>query len=63
MRAFPEHVSAALESSLTDIEDALQLLSAKEGGCDIIVTRDQEGFRLSNIPAITPEDFLSRILE
>ena len=61
--SLPEHVSSALESPFPDIEDALQLLSAKEGGCDVIVTRDLEGFRLSDIPAITPEDFLSRILE
>ena len=61
--SLPEHVSEMLNSPLNDIEDALQLLSAKEGGCDVIVTRDLEGFRLSDIPAITPEDFLSRILE
>ena len=61
--SIPEHVVAMLESPLTDVEDALQLLSAKEGGCDLLVTRDLEGFRLSDIPAITPKDFLSRILE
>ena len=61
--SLPEHVSEMLNSPLNDIEDALQLLSAKSGGCDIIVTRDIEDFALSDIPAITPEDFLSRILE
>lgn len=61
--SLPEHVSAMLESPLPDVEDALQLLSAREGGCDLIITRDMEGFRLSDIPVITPEDFLSRILE
>ena len=61
--SLPEHVDAMLESSFPDVEDALQLLSAKEGGCDLIVTRDLEDFRLSDIPAISPEDFLSRILE
>ena len=61
--SLPEHVSAALESPFTDIEDALQLLSAKEGGCDIIVTRDVDDFAHSDIPVITPEYFLRRILE
>ena len=61
--SLPEHVDAMLKSPLRDIEDAFQLLSAKEGGCDLIVTRDLEDFRLSDIPAIAPEDFLSRILE
>ncbi|MBR5703444.1 MAG: PIN domain-containing protein [Bacteroidales bacterium] len=61
--ALPEHVSAMLESPLSDIEDSLQLLSAKEGACDIIVTRDLNGFQQSDIPAICPADLLSRILD
>ena len=61
--ALPEHVPEMLESPLQDIEDALQLLSARSGGCELIVTRDVEGFRLSEIPVITPADLLSRILE
>ena len=61
--ALPEHVTAMLESPISDIEDSMQLLSAKDGACDIIVTRDIDGFRQSDIPAISPEDLLSRILE
>jgi hypothetical protein len=61
--SLPEHVNEMFESPLDDIEDALQLLSAKSGGCDIIVTRDVEDFAFSDIPAITPSDFLTRILE
>lgn len=61
--SLPEHVNEMFESPLSDIEDALQLLSAKNGNCDVIVTRDVEDFALSDIPAISPEDFLSRILE
>lgn len=61
--ALPEHVDAMLESPLPDLEDALQLLSAKDGGCELVVTRDLDGFHQSDIPAITPEDLLRRILE
>ena len=61
--ALPEHVHEMLESPLNDIEDALQLLSAKEGRCELIVTRDTCDFVHSDIPAITPENLLSRILE
>lgn len=61
--ALPEHVHEMLESPLSDIEDALQLLSAKEGRCELIVTRDTGDFVHSDIPAITPESLLSRILE
>ena len=61
--ALPEHVHEMLESPLSDIEDALQLLSAKEGRCELIVTRDTGDFAQSDIPAITPENLLSRILE
>ena len=61
--SLPEHVNEMFECPLNDIEDTLQLLSAKIGNCDVIVTRDVEDFALSEIPAISPEDFLGRILE
>jgi predicted nucleic acid-binding protein len=61
--ALPEHVIEIQESPLNDIEDALQLLSAKSAGCDFIVTRDLYDFLQADIPAITPEQLLSRILE
>ena len=61
--ALPEHVNEMLDSPLSDIEDAFQLLSAKSGGCDIIITRNVADFLHSEIPAITPEQLLNRILE
>ena len=61
--SLPEHVGASLEGPLSDIEDALQLLSARSGGCDLIVTRDLEGFRQADLPVISPGEFLGRILE
>ena len=35
----PEHMDNMLESPMKDIEDAIQVQSAKEGLCDLIVTR------------------------
>ena len=60
--SLPGHVANMLESQINDIGDALQVQSAAEGGCDVIVTRNIHDFKLSEIPAISPDDFLSRIL-
>ena len=61
--SLPEHIELMLASPMRDIEDALQVQSAKEGRCDIIVTRNTADFKLSEIPAIAPDDFLRRIFE
>ena len=61
--SLPEHVENVLECTMNDIEDALQVQSAKEGQCDIIVTRDIADFKESDIPVISPQDLLSRIIE
>lgn len=60
--SLPGHVSSVLEGSLPDIEDALQVQSALEGSCDLIVTRNGKDFAASSIPVISPEDFLSRVV-
>lgn len=60
--SLPGHVANMLESQINDIEDALQVQSAAEGGCDVIVTRNTHDFKLSEIPAIAPDEFLRRIL-
>ncbi len=61
--SLPEHIAKMLESQMSDIEDALQVQSAAEGGCDVIVTRNIHDFKLSEIPAISPDEFLRKILE
>ncbi len=61
--SLPEHVANMLNGQMSDIEDALQVQSALEGRCDVIVTRNVHDFSLSEIPAITPADMLSRIFE
>ncbi len=60
--SLPEHVTNMLAGQMSDVEDALQVQSALEGGCDVIVTRNIHDFRHSEIPAITPDDLLNRIL-
>lgn len=60
--SLPEHVSNMLDSPMKDIEDALQAESAKEGQCDIIITRDTADFRQASLPVISPDELIKRIL-
>jgi predicted nucleic acid-binding protein len=48
----------AIHSGWKDFEDALQYQSALSAQCDIIMTRDHNGFKASLIPIYTPEQFL-----
>ncbi len=59
----PSHFEDMLSGPMSDIEAALQVQSALKGRCDIIVTRNIHDFKLSEIPAITPDDLLSRIIK
>ena len=59
--SLPEHISKIIEMPTKDIEDAMQMLSAQEGGCDVIVTRDAAGFEGCEIPVVSPANFLRRI--
>ena len=44
--------------ALTDLEDGLQMQAAKDCKLDYIITRDIDDFKMSDVPAILPEDFL-----
>jgi predicted nucleic acid-binding protein len=48
----------ALQSPLSDFEDAVTAAAARLAGCDCIVTRDPKGFRASPVRAFTPEAVL-----
>ena len=50
-----EVLHEALESSLTDFEDAVTAAAARFAGCVHIVTRDPKGFRGSPVSSIAPE--------
>lgn len=60
--SLPEHITNMLESPMSDIEDALQVQSAKEGCCDLIVTRNLRDFRAADIPTISPDALLERVI-
>ena len=60
--SLPEHVENMLECQMNDIEDAMQVQSAKEGQCDVIVTRNTTDFRDAGLPVISPEEFLKKII-
>lgn len=57
-----ENVRHALErNDFPDFEDCLQDECASQNHADYIITRNIDDFLNSNIPAITPSDFLKRI--
>ena len=50
----------ALNSGSPDFEDAIQMASAEQLGMDYIVTRNTDHFRESEVPAVTPSEFLEK---
>ena len=56
-----ENVRHALErNDFPDFEDCLQDECAAQSHADYIITRNTDDFSNSNIPAITPSDFLEK---
>ena len=51
--------AAALDSPLSDYEDAVQVEVAREARCDYIVTRDLRDYGSSPVPFIDPAGFLA----
>lgn len=51
-------IRAALQSSITDFEDAVTNEAANAAGVETIVTRNTPDFTTSAIPAVLPEEFL-----
>ena len=51
-------VDWALASGFSDFEDAMQYDCAVSGSADVIVTRDKAGFLASQIPVVTPTEFM-----
>ena len=50
----------ALNIGGPDFEDAIQMASAEQLGMDYIVTRNTDHFRESEVPAVTPSEFLEK---
>ncbi|MEM9216404.1 MAG: PIN domain-containing protein [Cyanobacteria bacterium P01_F01_bin.150] len=56
-------IRAALQSSMTDFEDAVTSEAAHALALDFIVTRNTRDFRQSLVPAIQPEAFCASLSE
>jgi predicted nucleic-acid-binding protein len=56
-------IKAALQSSITDFEDAVTSEAANAAGVEVIVTRNKSDFAASAIPALLPDEFLAMLLE
>ena len=55
-------IRSAVSLRWKDMEDCVQYLTARNEGADYIITRDLTGFSSSDIPVMTPVEFLSIIL-
>lgn len=55
------HLRLALDSAITDFEDALQLGAAMAAGAELIATRHVRDYRRSTVPALTPAGVLDRL--
>ena len=57
-----EIISAALDGGWRDMEDHVQSLVAKRESADVIITRNEKDFALSDVRVLSPSGFLSGIL-
>ena len=55
-------IEQALNSNFSDFEDATQYFAAKKERVDYILTRDENGFKISDIPVMSVTDFLNSFL-
>jgi len=53
--------SALTREGFKDLEDDLQIECAKIARVDFIITRDAKGFKNSDVPALSPEEFLRMV--
>lgn len=54
-------IEKGLNSRFSDFEDSLQYFSALKSECNIIVTRNGKDFKRSQIPIMTPDEYLSSL--
>jgi predicted nucleic acid-binding protein len=54
-------IQSALSSQFKDFEDAIQYFAAKaEGGISAVVTRNKPDYSASEIPVLSPEEYLAQ---
>ena len=56
-------ISTALSLRWKDFEDAVQYITAKENRVDYIITRNEVDFKNSDIPCMSPMDFIALLRE
>lgn len=54
-------IEKGLNSKFNDFEDSLQYFSALKSDCNILLTRNGKDFKLSDMPIMTAEEYLSSI--
>ncbi|MNQ64751.1 PIN domain protein [compost metagenome] len=54
-------IDKSLNSNFKDFEDAVQYFTCIKNDCNFIITRDLKDFKNSEIPAISPKEFLASI--
>jgi predicted nucleic acid-binding protein len=54
-------VDKGLASKFSDFEDSLQYYCAVKMDCNIIITRNVKDFKESDIPVLTPDEYLNSI--
>ena len=55
-------IREALDAPMADFEDAVQAVTVKRIGVNIVVTRDKTGFRDSGLNFYSPEEFLETLI-
>ncbi len=54
-------VDKGLSSRFSDFEDSLQYYCAIRKGCNILITRNGKDFKESDIPVLSPDEYLNSL--
>ena len=54
-------INQAIDSEITDFEDAIQVFSAKSNSIDLIITRNKSDFANCGIKAIEPGELIQSL--
>ena len=54
-------IDKGLSSKFNDFEDSLQYYCAVNSECNIIITRNGKDFKESDLPVLTPDEYLNRL--
>jgi predicted nucleic acid-binding protein len=57
-----ESAKRALSMKISDFEDALQISAAISCNADYIITRNVKHYKKSQVPALTPDNFIKKML-